>query len=148
VLQTQHGNELPYAGVLCEGFPFRGRRVPFLNYQKGTYRAAVQRGPAALSIQTSSRVPYADAETEEPEPVLVADLAERRYVVRETKVRLHQARFRGAVLPAYRDQCTICRLKEVRLLDAAHINADVSPNGSHSGSKGSSNDPARPSRSS
>jgi predicted restriction endonuclease len=81
----------------------------------------VQRGPAALSIQTSSRAPYADAETEEPEPVLVADFAERRYVVRETKVRLHQARFRGAVLPAYRDQCTICRLKEVRLLDAAHI---------------------------
>jgi putative restriction endonuclease len=200
VLQAQHGDELPYAGVLDAGFPFRGRRVPFLNYQKGIYRAAAQRGPAALSIQTSAKSPYADEETDdgffydyragsieqpdnralrmaaqlgvplvyfiatrqgvyrpeypyfvaedlpaarrvrlspgklvgdldEPEPVPVADLMERRYVVRETKVRLHQARFRGAVLVAYRDQCTICRLKEVRLLDAAHIDADISPTG-------------------
>jgi len=63
VLQAQHGDELAYGGILSEGFPFRGRRVPFLNYQKGIYRAAVQRGPAALSIQTSARSPYADVET-------------------------------------------------------------------------------------
>jgi putative restriction endonuclease len=200
VLQAQHGDELPYAGVLSEGFPFRGARVPFLNYQKGIYRAAVQRGPAALSIQTSARSPYGDEETDdgffydyragsidqpdnralraaaelgvpvvyfvatqqgiyrplypyfvtqdfhaarrvlvtpgklvgafdEPETLPVEDLLERRYVVRETKVRLHQDRFRRAVLIAYRDQCTICRLKEVRLLDAAHIDADVLPSG-------------------
>jgi putative restriction endonuclease len=200
VLQAQYGDELPYQGVLSEGFPFRGRRVPFLNYQKGIYRAAVQRGPAALSIQTSASSPYADEETddgffydyragsvdqpdnralraaaalgvpiiyfvavrpgwyralypyfvaqdlprqgrvlvapgrlvgslEEPEPVLLADAAERRYVIRETKVRLHQGRFRGAVLLAYHDQCTICQLKEIRLLDAAHIEPDTSPSG-------------------
>jgi hypothetical protein len=63
VLQAQHGDELAYGGILSAGFPFRGRRVPFLNYQKGIYRAAVQRGPAALSIQTSARSPYADVET-------------------------------------------------------------------------------------
>jgi hypothetical protein len=63
LLQAQYGDELPYAGALSDGFPFRGRRVPFLNYQKGIYRAAVQRGPAALSIQTSARSPYADVET-------------------------------------------------------------------------------------
>ncbi len=200
VLQAQHGDELPYAGVLSEGFPFRGSRVPFLNYQKGIYRAAVQRGPAALSIQTSARSPYADEETDdgffydyragpidqpdnralraaaqtgvplvyfvatrpglyeplypyfvtqdfpaerrvrlapgkhvgpfdEPEIVPVDNSIERRYIVRETKVRLHQRRFRGAVLVAYRDQCTIFRLKEVRLLEAAHIDADVTPSG-------------------
>jgi putative restriction endonuclease len=200
LLQAEHGDELPYAGVLSEGFPFRGRRVPFLNYQKGIYRAAIQRGPAALSIQTSSKSPYADEETddgffydyragsvdqpdnralraaaqlgvpliyfvatqqgvyrplypyfvtadfpverrvfvtpgkligsfEEPEPVPVSDAAERRYVVRETKVRLHQDRFRRAVLIAYRGQCTICRLKEHRLLDAAHIESDTSATG-------------------
>jgi putative restriction endonuclease len=33
------------------------------------------------------------------------------------------------VVPAYRDQCAVCRLKEVRLLDAAHIAADVDPTG-------------------
>ncbi len=40
------------------------------------------------------------------------------------RVRVHQARFRGRVLPAYTSQCTICRLKEIRLLDAAHIVSD------------------------
>ena len=64
LLQAQHGDELPYAGVLSEGFPFRGRRVPFLNYQKGIYRAAAQSGPAALSIQTSAKSPYTDEEAD------------------------------------------------------------------------------------
>jgi putative restriction endonuclease len=59
------------------------------------------------------------------EPVPVDDPIERRYLVRETRVRMHQAQFRGRVIPAYRDQCTICRLKEARLLDAAHIVGDL-----------------------
>lgn len=29
------------------------------------------------------------------------------------------------MLPAYRDRCAICRLREVRLLDAAHIVGDA-----------------------
>jgi putative restriction endonuclease len=61
---------------------------------------------------------------DEREPLLPDDPIERRYAVRETRVRLHQARFRARVLPAYKNQCTICRLKEPRLLDAAHILAD------------------------
>lgn len=196
VLCAKHGIEVPYAGGLDQGFAFRGRRVPFLNYPKGIYRAAAQRGPAALSVNTSYRSPYDDQETpdgfvyayragaidqpdnralraardlqvpivyfvgtrpgryrpewpmyvtpddpvarvvtltsgrmvgpyDEREPVLPADPVERRYAVRETRVRLHQARFRARVLPAYANQCTICRLKEPRLLDAAHIVADA-----------------------
>jgi putative restriction endonuclease len=62
---------------------------------------------------------------DEPEPVRLEDPIERRYAVRETRVRLHQARFRGRVVPAYASQCAICRLKELRLLDAAHILGDV-----------------------
>jgi putative restriction endonuclease len=62
---------------------------------------------------------------DEREPVHIADAIERRYVVREVKQRIHQAQFRGAVLPAYLDSCAICRLREVRLLDAAHIVADA-----------------------
>src|SRR3954469_3915582 len=65
ILEAQHGDELPYAGALDVGFQFRGRRVPFLNVQKGIYRAAAQRGPAALSVQTSWKSPYADAETDD-----------------------------------------------------------------------------------
>jgi putative restriction endonuclease len=63
------------------------------------------------------------------EPYLPDDLIDRRYAVREARVRLHQGRFRGVVLPAYGDRCAICRLKEVRLLDAAHIAADRDPAG-------------------
>jgi putative restriction endonuclease len=196
VLCAKHGMEVPYVGGLDEGFAFRGRRVPFLNYQKGIYRAAAQRGPAALSVNTSYRSPYDDQETpdgfiyayragaieqpdnralcaafelrvpivyfvgtrpgwyrpewpvfvtdndplaravrltpgrmigphDEREPILPHDPIERRYAVWETRVRLHQARFRARVLPAYANQCTICRLKETRLLDAAHIVPDV-----------------------
>jgi putative restriction endonuclease len=49
--------------------------------------------------------------------------------VRETRVRLHQARFRGRVVPAYDSQCAICSLKELRLLDAAHIVGDIELSG-------------------
>jgi putative restriction endonuclease len=173
LLVAEFGEDIPYVGALANGFPFRGRRVPFLNYQKGIYRAAVQTGPAALSIQTSSKSPYDDevvtdgflyayrsgdvdqpdnralravhdlqvpvvyfigtrpgwykpifpcfvrnddpaarmvlvapgalrGPVDEPEPVPLEDPIERRYAVRETRVRLHQARFRGRVVPAYR----------------------------------------------
>lgn len=49
---------------------------------------------------------------------------ERRYVMRAVRQRLHQRQFRLMVLRAYRERCTICRLRETRLLDAAHIVAD------------------------
>jgi len=207
VLRAQFGEDLPYRGGLDRGFAFRGKRVPFLNVQKGIYRAAIQSGPAALSVQTSAKSPYDDMETDlgflyayragsvdqpdnralrsarelatplvyfigsrpgtyralyptyvtqddeagrrvlltigrmigpidEPEPVLPADPIERRYAVREAKVRLHQARFRGVVLPAYSDRCAICQLKELRLLDAAHITADSSLTGAATVSNG------------
>ncbi len=207
VLCAKHGPEVPYRDGLDAGFAFRGRRIPFLNFQKGIYRAAAQRGPAALSVNTSFKSPYDDEETpdgfayayragaidqpdnralraayelqvplayfvgtrpgwyrpewpvfvtgddpltrrvtltpgrmvgpyDEREPLLPADPIERRYAVRETRVRLHQARFRARVLPAYANQCTICRLKETRLLDAAHIVADTEPAGAPSVSNG------------
>jgi putative restriction endonuclease len=196
VLLAKFGEDVPYVGGLAAGFPFRGRRVPFLSKMKGIHRAAAQRGPAALSIMTSASSPYGDRETDdgvlyayragsvdqpdnralraahesgvplvyfvgtrpgwyrpfypcyvvdddaqerfvlvtkgamvgpldEPRPVLAEDLVERRYAVREMRVRVHQARFRGRVVPAYASQCAICRLKELRLLDAAHILADA-----------------------
>ncbi len=196
IFVAQFGEDVPYAGGLDRGFAFRGARVPYLNRQKGIYRAAVQRGPAALSIQTSAKSPYDDeiladgfayayragdvnqsdnralraayelhvpivyfigtrpgwykplfpcfvraddpvaqrvivtpgvlrGPMDEPEPVALEDPIERRYAVRETRVRLHQARFRGRVVPAYDSRCAICSLQELRLLDAAHIVGDV-----------------------
>ena len=207
VLVAEFGEDIPYVGGLAQGFPFRGQRVPLLNYQKGIYRAKVQRGPAALSIQTSSKSPYDDevvqdgflyayragdidqadnralgaarelavplvyfvgtrpwwykpfypcyvieddpgarhvlvtkgemvGPMDEPHPVLLEDPIERRYAMREMRVRVHQSRFRGRVIPAYDSQCTICRLKESRLLDAAHIVSDADVLGEPSVSNG------------
>jgi putative restriction endonuclease len=45
---------------LREGFIFEGRRVSFGSFYKGIYRAAIQRGPAALTLTTSLQDPYAD----------------------------------------------------------------------------------------
>jgi putative restriction endonuclease len=200
VLCAQHGDDVPYAGGLDQGFPYRGRRVPFLQKFKGIHRAAAQEGPAALSIVTSANSPYDDEEIadgflyayragaidqsdnralraahdlgvplvyfvatrpgwykplypsyvvaddpvarrvlvapgrmvgpiDEREPVAPEDPLERRYAVRETRVRLHQARFRGRILVAYSSKCAICRLKETRLLDAAHIVGDLEHRG-------------------
>jgi putative restriction endonuclease len=49
----------------------------------------------------------------------------RAYAERLTKLRLHQPVFRARVLAAYDLACTICRLKHVDLLDAAHILSDA-----------------------
>ena len=200
VLCATHGEDVPYRGGLDAGFAFRGRRVPFLSTQKGIFRAAVQEGSAALSIQTSTNSPYDDEETpdgffyayragsldqpdnralraayaqaapivyfiatqpgwykplyptyivgddpaarrvlvapgrmigplDERAPAHLEDPVERRYAVREARVRLHQARFRGRVLVAYSRRCTICSLREARLLDAAHIVGDLEEKG-------------------
>ncbi len=201
MLCAKFSGEVPYRGGLDAGFPFRGRRIPFFTPYKGIYRAAAQRGPAALSVNTSFDSPYDDEATDEgfiyayragaidqpdnkalraaydllqvpiiyfigtwpgryrpeypyfverdetalrrvlvspgdrtgpldeQEPTPFEDPLERRYAVGRARVRLHQARFRGIVLPAYRERCAICRLKEARLLDAAHIVGDAEERG-------------------
>jgi len=201
-LRAQLGDELPYRNGLDRGFAYSGVRVPFLSHMKGIYRSAAQRGPAALSVQTSAKTPYADEETDDgflyayragstgeadnralraahelqvplvyfvgtrrgryrplypcwiaedrplerrvlltvgvmdPGPVAPEDELVRRVTFREAKVRLDQARFRGRVLPAYRERCAICRLREVRLLDAAHIVPYAQPAASESVANG------------
>jgi len=47
-----------------------------------------------------------------------------RYRVSESKVRLHQASFREAVLDAYNRRCAVTGLQEERLIEAAHIVPD------------------------
>jgi putative restriction endonuclease len=200
VLRATYGDEIPYRGALDQGFRFRRARVPYLTPYKGIYRARQQTGRAALSINTSFKSPYNDAETPEGvsyayrdaavehpdnrallaayaeqtplvyfvatrpgyysaeypvfvtaddrdarrvlvapgkrvgppddlEAVSIDDPLERSYAVRETHVRLHQRRFRGRILVAYSNRCAICALKEIRLLDAAHILGDPEDQG-------------------
>lgn len=55
--------------------------------------------------------------------------ARREYATRAVLQRLHQQHFRRVVLAAYREQCCVCRLRHVELLDAAHILPDRHPKG-------------------
>ncbi|MDO2378396.1 HNH endonuclease [Rhodococcus electrodiphilus] len=48
----------------------------------------------------------------------------RRYIVAETKRRLHQPVFRATVMRAYDTRCSVCALGHSALLDAAHIVPD------------------------
>lgn len=61
--------------------------------------------------------------------VTVVDEVRRRYVTRLAVDRLHQAAFRQRVLKAYRQSCSVCNLRHVQLLDAAHILPDLHEQG-------------------
>jgi len=61
------------------------------------------------------------------DPVITA--VRREYTTRAVMQRLHQQQFRRLVLTAYRNQCSICQLRHVELLDAAHILPDRDPRG-------------------
>lgn len=56
-------------------------------------------------------------------------IIEKRYSLRATKSRLHQATFRSAILGAYNNTCAMSGLPIAKLLDAAHITPDSDPNG-------------------
>lgn len=53
----------------------------------------------------------------------------REYVTATFRRRLHQQAFREQILEAYREQCSLCRLRHRELLDAAHIVADAEDEG-------------------
>ncbi|HXY27932.1 MAG TPA: hypothetical protein VEH82_06595, partial [Acidimicrobiales bacterium] len=54
-----------------------------------------------------------------------SDESRRAYVTRLARQRLHQLAFRHRELRAYRESCTMCRLRHPELLDAAHILPDT-----------------------
>nr|WP_306428352.1 MULTISPECIES: HNH endonuclease [unclassified Brevibacterium] len=53
----------------------------------------------------------------------------RRYLLSQTKRRLHQPVFRSQVLDAYNNMCAVCSLAHPQLLDAAHIIDDSDEHG-------------------
>lgn len=58
-----------------------------------------------------------------------AEYGRRAYLTSSIKIRLHQKSFRERVLRAYNNQCTLCKLKHIELLDAAHILPDKEEEG-------------------
>ena len=55
--------------------------------------------------------------------------AEAAYEITAVERRLYEARFRNAVLDAYRDRCAVCLLHVRPLLDAAHVSPEIDPKG-------------------
>ncbi len=102
---------------------------------KGKYLAVwpvyvVHDDPSSLSVTVAvddAKLVQKELENEY-ESLKVAEGAEteirRRYITATIRQRLHQRSFRERVLRAYREQCTLCRLRHMELLDAAHIIPD------------------------
>lgn len=120
--------EQPDNRALRAAFDLQVPIVHFVATRPGYYRPiypcfVAEDDPIAQSVLVSPGKMVGPVD--EREPVIVEDPLERKYVFRETRVRVHQARFRARVVPAYGERCAICRLKEPRLLDAAHIVGDL-----------------------
>lgn len=62
-------------------------------------------------------------------PGSVVEGALRRYIVAQTRRRLHQPVFAAQVMLAYTTRCAVCDLGHRELLDAAHIIPDTAPGG-------------------
>jgi putative restriction endonuclease len=57
------------------------------------------------------------------------DIYRRAYITSTVRRRLHQRGFRERVIKAYQSQCSFCKLKHAKLLDAAHIVPDIEDDG-------------------
>jgi putative restriction endonuclease len=80
-----------------------------------------------IAVDDQSSLKYPKSETFE---VYDQGAESRRlYITATVRKRLHQRSFRERVLKAYREQCSLCRLRHLELLDAAHIIPDSNPEG-------------------
>jgi putative restriction endonuclease len=114
--------------ALREAMRQRTPLIYFVGIASGVYSAHY---PVWIIAEDHERLEFAVAVDGAQRMFADADVAwaERDYVLRLTKQRLHQPVFRTRVLRAYSDTCAMCRLKHPELLDAAHIIADGKPNG-------------------
>ncbi len=107
--------------------------VYFHSVRPGRYQAIwpiyiIEDLPESLRVVAEIKAAYFPDAVEET-AAAVGETGLRRYVATQTRARLHQQAFRMMVLEAYGDNCTVCHLKHIELLDAAHIIADGKPHG-------------------
>ncbi len=124
---TQHRDNVGLRNALLRGVPL----VYLLGVSPGKYLALwpvyiVGDEPDKLTftVEVDDR-----AYVHQVSSVKESDHARRLYITREVRARLHQRTFRERVLRAYREQCSLCRLRHTVLLDAAHIIPDADPEG-------------------
>ena len=97
----------------------------FVGVRPGVFLA---RFPVYLVAEELEASRFVVAVTEEERsfvPGSVVEDALRRYLVTQTRRRLHQRLFASQVMSAYGTRCAVCSLGHRRLLDAAHIRPDA-----------------------
>lgn len=112
-------------------------RLPLVYFHavaEGVYTALFPCFIESIDVQTMTcRVSVAPALSLTRGEHILRDVAaeriERRYALRETRVRLHQAEFRERVLAAYGARCAMTGLPVPELLEAAHIVPDAHEQG-------------------
>lgn len=101
-------------------------RIPiiyFLGIAPGRYQALMPTFITGWDASTlKARVAFGNPDQAVLAPPETA--IERRYALRAIKQRLHQAKFREAVITAYNGRCALSGMPEPLLLDAAHIIED------------------------
>jgi putative restriction endonuclease len=118
----QHPDNRALRQAMQQGVPL----IWFRGVAPATYHAVFPVWLVAEEPEWHQFVVSLDAESARLRAELTLDDPElvRAYAERVAKVRLHQPLFRQRVLFAYDNQCSICRLRHTRLLDAAHVLAD------------------------
>jgi putative restriction endonuclease len=119
-----HSDNRALREAMRRGLPL----IYFVGIASGVYYA---RYPVWIVAEDRARLEFTVAVDDAQRSLAGADLAwaEKGYVLRLTKQRLHQPVFRTRVLRAYDDTCAMCRLRHPELLDAAHILPDTHPRG-------------------
>jgi putative restriction endonuclease len=106
--------------------------VYFFNIFPGKYLASypvniVNEEPAKLSFTIEiDDIAYLNIERVEDN---MSGTERRSYITQTVLYRAHQKQFRERVIAAYRNQCALCHLKHIELLDAAHIIGDREDHG-------------------
>ncbi len=116
--------------ALRDAFELRTPLVYFRGLAPGQYLVVAPMfvtadDPAARAVVLEQGLPVQDMRS----GGLVSGVDVRAYATREARVRLHQQRFKLDVMRAYRHRCAICTLRERDLVQAAHIVADIEPEG-------------------
>lgn len=103
--------------------------VWFFGLEPGVFQAIF---PVFLTAEEHEHDQFVLALTDDQRsitPGSPVEAALRRYLIAETRRRLHQPVFASQVMLAYETRCAVCALAHRELLDAAHIIPDGAPDG-------------------
>ena len=127
-LRRDHGGTAENEGLrvaMREELPL----IWFYGLEPGLFQAIF---PVYLTAEEPERDQFVMALTPDQRTVQPGSRVEdtlRRYLITETKRRLHQPVFASQVMLAYETRCAVCSLNHRELLDAAHITPDNDPRG-------------------